>query len=828
MPHWSAEHHFQYMQAEGVMFAPRTGDGGAAHPWRDWDGSVPMRNPAREHRAFERYLQSQPAEYVATLERLCAPLAPMNAACRMVVLLPCRNEAQHVAGMLDLLAGQFALDGRPLARDSYEVLLLANTPAGEARDDTSDQARSWRHPLGMVLHVIDYIHPDGEPCPLTMARKILADLALLRAIRRGRAARPLYLACEDADILWMDPHQLALMIASLDLDPGLDGVRGQQDRCPWIMVRHPLLLLMRRSWNFTEAHMARRSLRPERNPDYDFNWNRVVASGWNTAISAEIYAQIGGYTRERRFEEDMDIGEKISCLRAYPVPGGMLPQVNTIAGLAARSEGSPRRWFYRFASGVEPYLDHNDYANFFGRDHERQVKTRTLDDFERSLAPVTALAPRNIPVLRGMLQKDFDFLIAARKEPAKAAKDYARVLARLGFGAGDVSLDGGRIELHRLDGPEARIAALAGRMPPSPVPAERQIGSGLRRSWHGVWGRAARHASAYRVGLIGCGRIVEDGHVPAYRQLPDGIAVVAVCDPSFERRRTVGDLLGIDPKGRFGDLDALLAEAELDAVVVASPTAFHADTIRRCLDHGLAVLCEKPLGVGAGDASSLLALAQAKGVALGTIHNYLASPLWRRGFDLLRSGRLGPPIRLRTKMAAPEALPGYSAGDSLWRHRRDAAGRGCLLDQGYHLFYLSCAIFGTPITGLDSTLSCSGGPGRDVDDFAELTLHHAGGGRTEFAIDWRAPALEPTVYVIDCAGGQIRLEEDEAAVAVTLADGDGWRESLSEGDSGGYDGSLGESLRRLAKGDGPVTPAAAGIEVLSWIDEAYRLGGLDL
>jgi predicted dehydrogenase len=827
MPHWTAEQHFRQMQDDGVVFSPRLGDGSVLDPWQEAVGTAPVRSRAREASAIERYLGSLPTDYAAMLERLCEPLPAMNPRCRIVVMLPCRNEQHYVSGMLDRLAEQFSFDGGTLSRDQYEVLLLCNTLTGEPRDSTAELARAWRHPSGMALHIVDYLHPADEPCPLTMARKVLADIALIRASRRIQPTPPLYLASEDADVLWIDPHQLALMIAALDGDPGLDGVRGQQDRCPWIMVRHPLLLLMRRSWNFTEAHLARRSLRPDRNPDYDFNWNRVVASGWNTAFTAQVYAEIGGYTRQRRFEEDMDIGEKISCLRAYPVRGGMMPQVNTFGRLTARSDGSPRRWFYRFATGVEPYLDRDDYANFFGLDHEQQVKFRSLDDFESALAPVTALRPENIEILRPLLQKDLDFLVMARQDPRRGQHDYGRILRWVGFAPGAVTLSQGQIEIHSLAGLQDRLDAWVYRYPDRPVAAVLQVGSRFRRSWHALGrGRpefAAGKGRSYRVGLIGCGRVVEEGHATVYRALPVSMKIVSLFDPGPERRRSVGALLAIDPGHQYSSLQAMLAGESLDAVVVASPSARHADTVRRCLEHGLAVLCEKPLAIDAAAARSLSELAQGQGLPLGTIHNYVSMPLWQRGLELLRLGGLGAPLRFHTRIAAPEALPGYSTGDPMWRQRRDTAGRGCLLDQGYHLFYLSLEIFGTPIVALDGNMSSSDVPGRDVDDRAAVILRHACGGETSFSIDWRSSAVEPTVYVIECANGRLRLDEDTGRVEIEVA-GAGTRvETVSRDDVYGYRGSLGESLRRMSAGEDLVTSALRGIDVLTWIDEAYRL-----
>ncbi len=93
-----------------------------------------------------------------------------------------------------------------------------------------------------------------------------------------------------------------------------------------------------------------------------------------------------------------------------------------------------------------------------------------------------------------------------------------------------------------------------------------------------------------RLGVIGCGRI---GRVHA-----DSITVhpraglAAVCDPVEGAAREVGERFGV-PWGT--DVDAVLGDPGLDAVVVASPTPTHVDLLTRAVQVGKAVLCEKPI-----------------------------------------------------------------------------------------------------------------------------------------------------------------------------------------------------------------------------------------
>jgi hypothetical protein len=464
--HWSFEQHLTRMASDGVVPAPRTGEGTPSSPWRDATGA-PRRDAARERLWADRYLESLPRESRDLLVTLTEPLAPMDPACRAATLVPCRNEAPHVERLLSFLTDQRALGGSRLDPRTYEVHLLLNRYADEPEDDSEERIARWRCTRpgrSANLHVTRIVHPADEHAPLTRARKVLADLALWRARARQAWVAPLYLACQDADLLWVDPRELALTIDRLDRDPGLDGLRGQQDRCPWILVRHPLVLIMRRSWNFVETFMARRSLRPERNPRFDFNWNRLVTSGWSCGFTAEVYARIGGYTPERRFEEDMDIGEKISSLRAFESDGVLLPQVNTIGHLPSRAEGSPRRWLLWAMTDLQPYDDSEDYDNFFRRDHERKLKDTTLEELEAEVRDVTSLDDEGaLGRLTRTLQADLDFVVRTLGAPLGGAA-YSRVLAALGFERDDYDVVDGRLSLRSAAGPASRVRAFAERL----------------------------------------------------------------------------------------------------------------------------------------------------------------------------------------------------------------------------------------------------------------------------------------------------------------------------------------------------------------------------
>lgn len=116
-----------------------------------------------------------------------------------------------------------------------------------------------------------------------------------------------------------------------------------------------------------------------------------------------------------------------------------------------------------------------------------------------------------------------------------------------------------------------------------------------------------------RIGVIGAGFFACLAHLPRLRASGE-VAVSAVCRRDRQALHQVADHFGVP--GRFTDYRQMLDEAPLDAVVVSSPHALHAEHTRAALTRGLHVLSDKPLAVEAREAEKLRALAASRGLTL--------------------------------------------------------------------------------------------------------------------------------------------------------------------------------------------------------------------
>jgi predicted dehydrogenase len=135
----------------------------------------------------------------------------------------------------------------------------------------------------------------------------------------------------------------------------------------------------------------------------------------------------------------------------------------------------------------------------------------------------------------------------------------------------------------------------------------------------------------YRPGIaiVGCGRVVRRGHLPAYKKY--GLRVVGVHDASEEAAHAVG--LPV-----FDTLDDLLAHPDVTIVDVATRLDIRSPLIRRALAAGKHVLSQKPFATDLDEARALVAEAESLGVLLAVNQNARWAPSWRVATLLVEQG----------------------------------------------------------------------------------------------------------------------------------------------------------------------------------------------
>lgn len=147
------------------------------------------------------------------------------------------------------------------------------------------------------------------------------------------------------------------------------------------------------------------------------------------------------------------------------------------------------------------------------------------------------------------------------------------------------------------------------------------------------------------VGVIGTG-MIGSLHAGTLSGRVSNTRVVAVMDVDRERAAAVA--ADCDDAHVHADTNALVNDADVDAVLIASPDAFHAEGALACIAAGKPVLCEKPMATTRADAERILKAEMAAGrrmVQVGFMREYDRAHV--DVMDLLRAGTIGRPLRFR-------------------------------------------------------------------------------------------------------------------------------------------------------------------------------------
>jgi predicted dehydrogenase len=225
--------------------------------------------------------------------------------------------------------------------------------------------------------------------------------------------------------------------------------------------------------------------------------------------------------------------------------------------------------------------------------------------------------------------------------------------------------------------------------------------------------------SALRTAVVGV-RGIGRGHLKSVREHAR-TELVAVAD--VDAAAAAAAVEGAGARAYAG-LEALLdGEADLDAVVLATPHHLHAPMALAALEAGLHVLVEKPIATRVSDADRMVDVAAARGRVLAVNHQYRTFRGNARLRQILDSGQIGAVQRVVWQWleARPES---YYARDR-WRCTFERAGGGVLLNQASHDIDLLCWLFGPPAE-VSATVG-NRGHEHEVEDTAAATVRFASG-----------------------------------------------------------------------------------------------------
>jgi len=228
-------------------------------------------------------------------------------------------------------------------------------------------------------------------------------------------------------------------------------------------------------------------------------------------------------------------------------------------------------------------------------------------------------------------------------------------------------------------------------------------------------------SSPVRIAIIGAGAVSDYHHVPAIHLDPRA-KLVAVCDSNEQLLEKRKQDWGIDKVTT--NPETLCADPEVDAVIIATPNFTHLPISVAAAQGGKHIMCEKPLGLNAGEVRQMYHAARDAGVVHMTAFTYRFAPSMKYLRHLLKSGALGEPRHFRSQrfLDWPETSWG-------WRQYKHLAGAGDLFDMTIHRIDFAMDLLGplssicgavarfAPRTSTPSGESCAPS---DVDDWSSI------------------------------------------------------------------------------------------------------------
>ena len=248
---------------------------------------------------------------------------------------------------------------------------------------------------------------------------------------------------------------------------------------------------------------------------------------------------------------------------------------------------------------------------------------------------------------------------------------------------------------------------------------------------------SATKAPKLRYGMVGGGpgAFIDDVHRKAIAMDGKAEIVCGTFSQNYENTLAHGDGLGLPRERLYKTFsDMIRAEAARPDrphfINIVTPNSTHYAAAKLALEHGFAVVCEKPLATNSRDAADLVCLVRETGLLFCVAYAYSGYPMVKHIRDIVARGELGdirfvngeyPQEWLTTK------LEDTGQKQAAWRTDPKLAGiSNCVGDIGSHIEFMVGHMTGLRIKSLCARLDRFG-PGRPLDDNATIMINYKGG-----------------------------------------------------------------------------------------------------
>jgi predicted dehydrogenase len=260
-----------------------------------------------------------------------------------------------------------------------------------------------------------------------------------------------------------------------------------------------------------------------------------------------------------------------------------------------------------------------------------------------------------------------------------------------------------------------------------------------------------------RFGIIGCG-VIFSWHIEVLKNLAEKAELVAVCDNNPAALKSGVERTNV--KG-YADHTELVADPNVDAVIVCTPSGLHGDHAIAALNAGKHVMSEKPIDVSLAKADAMIAAAKKNGKTLACISQNRYGKGIQQLHKWLDDGRLGKIVYGEAAIKWYRTQEYYDSGD--WRGTWALDGGGALMNQGVHYADQLRWAMGKPKT-VDARMATLGHK-MECEDIVTSTIEFESGALGSLTATTCAyPGFETRLEVYGTEGS-VRVVNNELEIA---------------------------------------------------------------
>jgi predicted dehydrogenase len=272
-----------------------------------------------------------------------------------------------------------------------------------------------------------------------------------------------------------------------------------------------------------------------------------------------------------------------------------------------------------------------------------------------------------------------------------------------------------------------------------------------------------------KIGFIGCGWIVEHAHIPAFMKI-ENVKITSVFDVDISRAQNLSSLYKIP--NAFDNINDFL-NSGINAVIIATPNFTHAEYSLSALQHGVHVLCEKPVAINSEDVRNIIKTAERENILFlpGFVNRFRYDILKVR--EIILAKKIGDIKSIDAGWLRRAGIP----RPGTWFTNKVYSGGGVLIDLGSHIVDICLMMLGAKEPASLSLLTSkqcnkaedsnakwfvgnySGGLDVDVEETADAQIEYDDGILLNLKLSWAAPIEgDCTYFTINGTKGTIKLK----------------------------------------------------------------------